>query len=217
MQLRPGPGRRPDLSVSQVQYRRRADRYDLELLPFEPYRAQAIELLELEPGATVLDVGCGTGLSLAPLLQAVGARGHVIGVEPSSAMLAHARERVAANHWHNVVLLEAPAATAHLHGEADAALFLFTHDVLRDPASIDHILAHLKVGARVVAVGLQWAAPWMVATNAFVAAAALYSMSSMDGLDCPFDKLAAHLRDVRVQRAMMGGIYIASGRLGPAH
>ena len=45
MQYRPGSGRRPDLSVSQLQYRRRAGRYDLELAPFEPYREQADRVL----------------------------------------------------------------------------------------------------------------------------------------------------------------------------
>lgn len=212
-----GSRRRPDLSVSQLQYRRRAERYDLELAAFEPYREEAIAQLDLRPGDTVLDIGCGTGLSFGPLLQRLAPGGRVIGIDPSAEMLAHARERRAAHHWHNVEVLQATAAKAPLHAKADAALFHFTHDVLRDPASIDHVLAHLKPGAHVVATGLQWAPPWLCATNAFVLAAALYSISSLEGLDCPWDKLAAHLRDVHVHTAMLGGIYIASGRVGAAH
>jgi SAM-dependent methyltransferase len=47
----------------------------------------------LAPGATVVDLGCGTGLSCEPFLRA-GFR--VIGVEPNAAMRAHALERLGA-------------------------------------------------------------------------------------------------------------------------
>ena len=72
-------------------------------------------------------------------------------------------------------------------------------------------LAHLKPGARVVASGLQWAPPWMWPTNGFVLLAALYSVTSLEGLGRPWDKLAARLRGVQVDTTLMGGIYICSG------
>jgi SAM-dependent methyltransferase len=208
-----GPGRRPDASRALAQYRRRAARYDLELLPFEPVRREAIALLDLREGQRVLDVGCGTGLSFAGLKEKVGARGHVTAIEPSPEMLALARERVAQQRWPGIELLESTAAAAPLRGRADAALFHFTHDVLRDEASLDRVLAHLKPGARVVASGLQWAPPWMAATNLFVLGAALYSVTCMDGLGEPWDLLAARLHDVRVETRGFGGIYLMRGRV----
>jgi SAM-dependent methyltransferase len=207
-----GPGRRPDAPRALAQYRRRAAHYDLELLPFEPVRADAIASLELRAGQSVLDVGCGTGLSFAGLKQKVGTRGRIVGVEPSPEMLARARERVAQHGWTGIELLEASAAEAPLHGKADAALFHFTHDVLRDPPSLDNVLAHLKPGAHVVACGLQWAPPWMAPTNFFVLGAALYSVTCMDGLDRPWDLLAGRLADVRVETRGLGGIYVLRGR-----
>lgn len=212
MQARFGPGRRPDASRSQAQYRRRADRYDLELLAFEPFRKEAIELLHLQPGAAVLDVGCGTGLSFPALKECIGPKGRIFGVDPSPDMLQRARERVAAHRWGGIELLEATAAAAPLHGRADAALFHFTHDVLRDADALDHVLAHLKPGARVVASGLQWAPPWMPATNLFVFGAALYSVTCLSGLSQPWDLLAQRLLDVEVRTRGFGGVYIASGR-----
>jgi SAM-dependent methyltransferase len=213
MQSSSGPRRRADASAAMEQYRRRASRYDIELLPFEPVRVDAIALLDLSPGQVVLDVGCGTGLSFEGLKQKVGPEGRIVGIEPSPDMLALARERVVLHGWQGIELFEAWAADAPLHGRADAALFHFTHDVLRHQPSIDHILKHLKRGARVVATGLQWAPPWMAATNLFVLGAALYSVSRLTGLEQPWDLLGKRLRDVKVETRGFGGIYLMSGRL----
>lgn len=214
-----GPGRRPDASRALAQYRRRASRYDFELLAFEPVRREAIELLELRSGDTVLDVGCGTGLSFETLKRRIGPGGRIVAFDPSPEMLERARERVARHGWKGVTLLQASAADAPLAVQADAALFHFTHDVLRDAASLDHVLAHLRPGARVVASGLKWAPPWLPATNLFVWGAALYSVTCMAGLAEPWDLLGARLRDVQVRTRGLGGIFVASGRVpeGPAH
>lgn len=208
-----GPGRRPDASRAVAQYRRRAGRYDLELLAFEPIRREAIAMLDLRPGDTVLDVGCGTGLSFGMLEERIGPQGRIVACDPSPDMLARARDRVRQHGWSGVALLEADAARAPLAGRADAALFHFTHDVLRDPAALDHVFAHLKPGAHVVASGLQWAPPWLAPTNLFVWGAALYSVTTLSGLSQPWDLLAGRLAQVEMRTRGFGGIFIASGRV----
>ena len=211
----PASRAKPDREAALAQYRRRADRYDEELLLFEPIRTDAIQALGLKAGDTVLDVGCGTGLSFGQLHDRVGKTGRIVGIEQSPEMLAKARERVGRNRWTHVELVGAPALTARITGMADAALFHFTHDVLRESAALDHVLAHLKPGARVVASGLQWASPWAWPANAFVALAALYSVTSFDGLGRPWDLLAKRLSGVEVETSLFGGIYIASGTFVP--
>jgi len=203
--------RGPDRSAALAQYRRRARFYDQELALFEPIRAQAVDSLKLQPGATVLDVGCGTGLSFGLLEQRLGKAGRIVGIEQCPEMIARARARVQEAHWHNVDLVCVPAAEASIATPADAALFHFTHDILREDRAIDNMLSHLKPGARVVATGLQWAPPWMWPANGFVMAAALYSVTSLDSLARPWDKLELRLRDVQFQTALLGGIYILSG------
>jgi SAM-dependent methyltransferase len=205
----------PDRSAALAQYRRRADRYDTELAPFEPIRGEAIACLELKPGDTVLDIGSGTGLSFELLRRRVGPGGRIVGIEQCPQMMEKARARVRENQWHNVDLVWAPAADAQIAVLADAALFHFTHDVLRETAAIGNVLAHLRRGARVVASGLQWAPPWAWPTNAFVLLAAMYSVTSLEGLGHPWDKLARRLSDVEVRSALMGGVYIARGVYQP--
>ena len=81
-------------------------------------------MLGLAHGETVLDVACGTGLSLPLLRQAVGPDGRVLGVEMSPDMMSRARERVARAGWSNVTLLEAPMEEADLAAKFDARCFV---------------------------------------------------------------------------------------------
>ena len=196
-------------------YRRRAPAYDLELAPFEPIREQAIRHLALQPGETVLDLGCGTGLSLPPLRRAVGPQGRVIGIEQCPEMLSQARQRagVAAPGLAPVELLCSPVEQAPLEGWADAALFHFTHDILQDPQALARVLGHLRPGARVVATGLQWAPAWAWMANLWVWSAAWYSVSSMQHLDEPWRLLAAVLPGLRVEPVWQGAVFIAHGQV----
>lgn len=208
----PGPDRRAALA----QYRRRAGIYDLELALFEPIRRKAIAQLALQPGDVVLDVGCGTGLSLELLEQGIGPKGAIIGIEQSPEMIERARERVAQGRWSNVTLVCSPAETARIPGRhADAVLFHFTHDILRRPEAVAHVMRHLKPGARVVASGLKWAGGWTVGVNLLVLPAALHSVTSLAGLRAPWSGLAAFTGPLHVQTMLLGGVYVASARVAP--
>ena len=203
----------PDRAAALDQYRQRAARYDRELAAVEPLRRRAIDALGLQPGDTVLDVGCGTGLSFERLLAAVGPGGQVVGIEQCPDMMALASERVAARHWENVQLRCAPTEEAAVGVHAQAALFHFTHDILRRPEAIDRVLAHLDPGAIVVAAGLKWAPFWAWPTNALVWSAALYSVTSMEGMEAPWSLLAQRLEGLEVEPVLFGGAYLARGRV----
>jgi ubiquinone/menaquinone biosynthesis C-methylase UbiE len=55
---------------------------------------RTFELLDLRPGESVLDVGCGTGVMLPSLVEAVGPDGSVTGLDHSAAFLARAHRRL---------------------------------------------------------------------------------------------------------------------------
>src|SRR6202040_1760715 len=71
----------PDRAEAIEQYRSRVPVYDLEIALAEPIRRRAIARLSLKGGETVLDLGCGTGLSFPHLENYVGPQGAIIGVE----------------------------------------------------------------------------------------------------------------------------------------
>ncbi|WP_340101424.1 methyltransferase domain-containing protein [Salinibaculum salinum] len=66
-------------------------------------RNRGIELLDVQNGQRVLDVGAGTGQALVSFADDVGATGHVVGLDISEGMCSVARETVAAAHVGNRV------------------------------------------------------------------------------------------------------------------
>jgi SAM-dependent methyltransferase len=201
----------PNRSAALEQYGRRAKLYDCELALFEHVRILAIAELHLAFGQTVFDIGCGTGLSLHLLRKAVGAKGRVIGIEQSPQMIEQAHCRVTEHGWQNVDLICAPVAEAAIGSTGHAALFHFTHDILRENSAIANVVNHLKPGARVVASGLKWASLWALPVNLFVWPVALYSVTTLEGMTEPWSKLETFSDGLQVESMHGGGIYVASG------
>jgi demethylmenaquinone methyltransferase/2-methoxy-6-polyprenyl-1,4-benzoquinol methylase len=73
------------------------------------------------------------------------------------------------------------------------------------------VVQGLKPGAQIVATGLQWANPWAWTSNWFVLMAAMYSVTSFEGLDRPWSHLAKYLDKLEISTELMGSVYIASG------
>jgi demethylmenaquinone methyltransferase/2-methoxy-6-polyprenyl-1,4-benzoquinol methylase len=167
--------------------------------------------LRLRPGDHVLDVGCGTGANFSHLVAAVGATGHVTGIDLSEAMAAHARTRVAENGWDNVHIGIGDAATAPLPADVDGALFFLVHDLVRSRAVVDRIVDACRPGARVVAFGPKWAPRWAWPLNAFVRRGIRPYVTTFEGLDAPWDHLHRRLNQFSVRPLALGTLYLAEG------
>ena len=125
----------------------------LDRIVYGRARQRAIDLLHLREGDTVLDLGCGTGLSLNGLRRAVGATGTVIGVDLSAEMLKQAQHHIDTRGWTNVRVLQADAsrlAALPVGTTPCAALFALSLSAMEVPeAALQSAVRTLPAGARV--------------------------------------------------------------------
>lgn len=205
---------RPDSPRSIDAYRRLAARYDVTSRRGGAVRRQAVALLELQPGEVVLDAGSGTGLSFAPLIEAIGPAGRLIAIEHSPEMMRLARQRVDAAGWKNVTLIESAAESADIPCAFDAVLFHYTHDVLQSRAALTHLLARARPGARVAVAGAKFAPWWLAPLNLWVLIRARPYLTTYAGLARPWRYLEPHLRDLQIRLRLLGTAYLACGRVG---
>ena len=122
----------------------------------EGLRARTVERLELQRGDSVLDIGCGTGLNLPFLVEAVGDSGHVVALDYSEGMLSRARERVRDRGWDNVVLVQGDAATlSDVGGPFDAVMSTWALGIVDDlPGALQSAVDVLKPGGRLAILDL---------------------------------------------------------------
>jgi demethylmenaquinone methyltransferase/2-methoxy-6-polyprenyl-1,4-benzoquinol methylase len=196
----------------QAAYTRDAVRYEVRTQLFHHWRRRVVDLLPLRPGEVVLDVGCGSGLCFPLLQQCIGPGGTIIGIETAPEMLALARQQILERGWRNVVLVESAAEDAVIPRRADHALFCAVHDVLQSPAALRTVLARVRPGGTVAAVGGKWAPPWAVGLNTLVAATHAPFVRNFTGFDRPWAGLAPHLTNFLIREIEMGCGYLAAGQ-----
>lgn len=135
-------------------YRLHATIYDATRWTFLLGRNEALQLLTtgLEPGSTVLEVGCGTGRNLRRI-AAQNADCHLIGVDVSPDMLARAR-KATAGFAQRVQLVEQPYGTGVYRPEkpVDAVLFSYALTMFNPgwEAAIQQAYDDLRPGGRIV-------------------------------------------------------------------
>jgi SAM-dependent methyltransferase len=134
-------------------YGRWAGLYDAVAKWFPRIRAvrrRAADACRLEPGDTVVEMGCGTGANLAYLREAVGPTGTVVGVDLTRPMLERARRRYSS--FENVHLVHGDATELPVDGPVDAVLGTFVSGMFADPARVVHGWCDLVEDGHVVLV-----------------------------------------------------------------
>ena len=137
-------------------YRKKAKYYDLTSrfapVPGYPVRAQrhqAVRALGLRPGASVVDIACGTGLNFPLIEQVIGPDGRIVGVDLTDAMLDRAQNRIAAHGWRNIELVQADAVDFDFPAGVDAILSTYALTQVPECAAvIEHGAAALSEGGR---------------------------------------------------------------------
>lgn len=93
----------PSKLKAEATYNAAADHFDDGPLAFwDRYGRRTVERASLAPGASVLDVGCGSGASAIPAAVAVGPSGRVIGIDLARRLLDVARTKAAAQKLRNI-------------------------------------------------------------------------------------------------------------------
>jgi demethylmenaquinone methyltransferase/2-methoxy-6-polyprenyl-1,4-benzoquinol methylase len=204
---------KPDAALALRRYATLAQGYDATCSRIGPLRERAIGLLAPKPGATVIDVACGTGVTTAMLARAVGPTGRVIGIELSPEMAQQARARLADAGLAQARIEVAAVQALSLPECADAFLLSYTHDVLQQPHAVAALARMARPGARVAVLGMRtlpWAWGWPI--NLVMAWRARRYLTTWHGLAAPWTLLAEHVRDLEIVGTWHAGTsYLALG------
>ena len=176
-------------------------------------RLETIASLHLQPGQTILDIGCGTGRNFPLILKKIGPTGKLVGVDYTSDMLARAQERVKREEWKNVELIQADAARIELGQTFDATLSTLAISVIPDYRSaMDRMLAHVKPGGYLAIGDAKRSSRWYGRSFNWIAdllgdgAAGVMSRK-------PWELMKTKLGNFHYDEWFMGFFYVAAGQV----
>ncbi len=175
-------------------------------------RRMAAERLRLEPGASVLEISCGTGANFPNLQERIGPTGRLVGADYTPAMLAQAERLVERQGWENVELVQADARQLDLGEKFDAVLWMLAASVVPDwQAALERAVAHVKPGGRLVVGDARFSERWYA--RPFNWYADIMGLgAAADPSRRPWELLPQHLFNVGYQDLLLGFLYVAWGQ-----
>lgn len=216
---------RETLAADEVQrlYDRVAIVYDVAAKSFNLFgehrlRERSVDLLDLKLGDTVVDLGCGTGINLPLLADAVGETGRVIGVDLSSGMLQRARHRADRHGLSQVTVQRGDMRDVRLPVGTAAVLATFSLEMVTEHDTLVRNLADqlAPTHGMLVVAGVRrpptWPA-WIVALGR--AATALFGVNRAYEDIRPWRSVLAHLDEVDFETSAAGALYVIAARAHP--
>ncbi|MGB3829744.1 MAG: methyltransferase domain-containing protein [Ornithinimicrobium sp.] len=201
-------------------YDRLAPAYDVTAWIFRPLGAsrlqeRAVDLLDLHAGDTVVDLGCGTGINLPVLADAVGEHGHVIGIDLSAGMLEQARRRADRHNLSQVTLIQEDIRSVRLPPGTTAVLASGSLEMVPEyDVVIRGLAGQLSPHRGRLAVGgfrrpPAWPA-WAVAFGR--AATALFGVTRAYENIQPWRSVRQHMDEIGFDTAAGGALYLIVAR-----
>jgi ubiquinone/menaquinone biosynthesis C-methylase UbiE len=209
-----------DKNETRNLYRKRAGRYDLavKIYPMfgfdvERYRKDTVTALSLNPGDTVVELGCGTGLNFKYLERAIGPEGKIIGVDLTGPMLEVARDRVTREGWTNVELVQADVAEWTIpQGIAGVFSTLALTLVPEYDGVIERASRALRPGGRLAVLDIKNPAGWphwLVRFAAWLNKPFGVSLELADRH--PWESIRKYLAEVEFHEYYFGALYLSVG------
>lgn len=150
-------------------------------------KQRSYELMHIQPGQSILDVGCGSGIDTIPLARIVGQAGQVTGVDYDPAMVTEAQARAR----------QAGASSWVRHKQADATCLPFatgTFDACRSERLFQHVGQPAQVLGEMLRVTKS--SGWVVVVDTD------WSSFSVDSIDVDIER---RLAGVLAQRVLQNG------------
>ena len=205
-------------------YRKRAANYDFTanlyyLFGYREwaYRRLAVKALRLQPGDTILELACGTGINFPLFQHFIGPTGQIMGVDLTDAMLEQAKKRVASQGWENVILTQHDASTYQVPSQVNAVFSSYALSLFPDTARVlTNIASSLAPGGRLTLIELQIPKYW----PSWIASAAVALMKPFAVTDDwvarrPWETIRNTINEkfdnVEVSEHFFGLTYIISG------
>jgi ubiquinone/menaquinone biosynthesis C-methylase UbiE len=111
----------------------------------------ALKVLEIQKGASVADIGAGSGYMTVRLSARVGPSGRIFANDVQPQMLEMLRRRVEAQHLTNVTIVQGAIDDPRIPEAVDLALMVDVyHELSRPQAMLQRLRASLKPGGRLV-------------------------------------------------------------------
>jgi predicted methyltransferase len=140
---------RPSLNVTQW-----VERFEKEGREIYEQRQQIVDAIKLRRGASIGDIGAGTGLFTPMFAQAVGPKGTVYAVDIAKDFLAHIEQRASAAGLHNVKTVLCTERSAELPANSiDVAFICDTYHHFEYPQStMSSIHRALRRGGELIVI-----------------------------------------------------------------
>ena len=187
--------------------------YYLVGMPIGTWRRMVVDALELRPGDTVVEVGCGTGLNFNLLQQAVGPNGKIIGIDISKKMLARASALVSNEGWLNI---ELSCCSVSDYDFPSGIGGIMATGVLTYEPEFDTVIER---GAKALSSGRKWSvldykmpSGWQRhLAPLFIALGSSFGVSKDLMERHIWEAVERHLTNVKMQELYGGFVYIVSG------
>ena len=201
-------------------YDRNARFYDLAVwgyylvgMPIGKWRRMGVDALQLQPGDTVIEVGCGTGLNFDLLQSAIGPNGKIIWIDISEGMLDRARAMVRDKGWRNVELVCGWVSDFEF---PDGIGGIIAAGVLTYEPEFDKVIER---GAKALSPGRKWVVldykmpcGWQrILAPLFIALGSSFGVSKDLMERHIWEAVERHLKNTKMQELYGGFVYIVSG------